>query len=88
MQGAAFSNLVYIAVVNRTGKEETLDFAGRSLVVGPDGDVVSRARTAAEDLLVVDIDLERIERSRKERPFLRDRRPEIYGMLSSDYPSP
>lgn len=82
MQGAAFSNLVFVAVANRAGRDGGLDFAGRSLVVDPDGGVMARGKEKQEDLVVVELDLGRIEAVRRERPFLRDRRPPLYTDLT------
>jgi N-carbamoylputrescine amidase len=81
MQGAAFSNGVFIACCNRVGDEATLTFAGRSFVVDPAGGVIATAGSE-EELLVVDLDRSLIAEARKQRPFLRDRRPELYRVLS------
>lgn len=81
MRGAAFSNAVFIACCNRVGKEAKLTFAGKSFVVDPAGEVMARAGSD-EELLVVDIDRSLVAENRTKRPFLRDRRPELYGILS------
>ncbi len=81
MQGAAFSNAVFIACCNRVGKEAKLTFAGGSFAVDPSGTVIATAGTE-EELLVVDIDRRLIAENRNKRPFLRDRRPELYRVLS------
>jgi len=78
MQGAAFQNQVFIAAVNRVGKEPTAEFIGGSFVVDPAGEVMARGSRGEEKLLFVDCDLSRIEEMRQVRPFLRDRRPEVY----------
>ncbi|MDZ7291507.1 MAG: carbon-nitrogen hydrolase family protein [candidate division KSB1 bacterium] len=78
MQGLAFQNQVFVAAVNRVGKEATVEFAGCSFAVDPAGEVIARAPRGEEKLLLVDCDLSRIEAMRQVRPFLRDRRPEIY----------
>jgi N-carbamoylputrescine amidase len=78
MQGTAFQNQVFIAAVNRVGKEPTVEFAGCSFVVDPAGGVIARAPRGEEKLLLVDCDLSLIEAMRQVRPFLRDRRPEVY----------
>lgn len=57
-------------------------FAGRSFVVDPAGDIIARAGME-EELLVVDVDRERVAEERQKRPFLRDRRPELYGVLAN-----
>jgi len=79
MQGTAFQNQVFIAAVNRVGKEPTVEFIGGSFVVDPSGEVIARAPRGEEQLLLVDCDLSRIEEMRQVRPFLRDRRPEVYA---------
>lgn len=78
MQGTAFQNQVFIAAVNRNGKEPTVEFIGGSFVVDPAGEVMARGPRGEEKLLLVDCDLSRIEEMRQARPFLRDRRPEVY----------
>ncbi len=45
----------YLAYVNMVGGQDELVFDGNSLVLGPDGDVLARAASFEEDLLVVDI---------------------------------
>jgi N-carbamoylputrescine amidase len=79
MQGTAFQNQVFIAAVNRVGKEPAAEFIGGSFVVDPAGEVIARAPHREEKLLLVDCDLSRIEEMRQVRPFLRDRRPEVYA---------
>ncbi|MGH7595328.1 MAG: nitrilase-related carbon-nitrogen hydrolase [bacterium] len=78
MQGLAFQNQVFVAAVNRVGKEPTVEFIGGSFVVDPAGEVIARALRGEEKLLLVDCALSRIEEMRQARPFLRDRRPEVY----------
>ena len=43
MQVAAFQNGYYVALCNRVGQEEKLQFSGESFVCGPDGTVITRA---------------------------------------------
>jgi NAD+ synthase (glutamine-hydrolysing) len=45
----------YLAYVNMVGGQDELVFDGNSLVLGPDGEVLARAASFEEDLLVVDI---------------------------------
>jgi N-carbamoylputrescine amidase len=79
MQGLAFQNQVFVAAANRVGKEPAAEFVGGSFAVDPAGEVIARAPLREEKLLLVDCDLTRIEEMRQIRPFLRDRRPEIYA---------
>jgi N-carbamoylputrescine amidase len=77
----AITNGVYVAVVNRVGVEADLEFWGNSFVADPLGEIVARADTSAEQTLVVECDLGKIERTRRNWPFLRDRRIDAYGDL-------
>lgn len=81
MQAAAFSNQVFICLVNRTGKEDKIDFKGGSFAADPTGNIFAHAGSDKEELLIVECDLSLINQMRKERPFLRDRRPDLYGIL-------
>jgi N-carbamoylputrescine amidase len=70
-------NNVFIAMCNRVGLEDQMEFAGMSLVVDPNGDIVAKADDS-EQLLIADIDLELVEKSNRDRTFLKLRRPESY----------
>jgi N-carbamoylputrescine amidase len=75
---AAFQNGYFTALCNRVGAEECLEFAGESFVCAPDGGVLARAASRADDLLVVDLDLSEVAASHARRLFLPERRPELY----------
>ncbi|MFF4602470.1 carbon-nitrogen hydrolase family protein [Streptomyces sp. NPDC001339] len=76
----AFENQMYIAYVNRTGPEGEFEFVGLSTLAGPDG--VARARAGrGEELVFADADPEFLAASREHNPYLRDRRPGLYGSL-------
>ncbi len=81
MQAAAIANGVFVAVANRSGVDDTLTFFGRSFAVDPYGRVLARAPENDVALLLVDLDLDLVEEARRDMPFLRDRRPETYGVL-------
>jgi N-carbamoylputrescine amidase len=77
---AAFQNNVYLAMCNRVGIEDAMSFAGQSLVVDPDGEVVARVGSE-EQLLMAEIDLGRVQASRRERPYLALRNPRLSVLL-------
>jgi beta-ureidopropionase len=81
MQAAAITNGVFLAVANRAGVDDTLSFFGHSFAVDPYGQVLARAPEDDVALLLVDLDLDLVEQARRDMPFLRDRRPETYGLL-------
>ena len=78
MRVAAFQNGYFVALCNRVGREECLEFAGESFVCAPDGTVVARA-ARADGILYADVDLAACGRSHARRLFLQHRRPELYA---------
>jgi N-carbamoylputrescine amidase len=83
MRVAAFQNGYFVALCNRVGVEERLEFGGGSFVSDPAGCVIARAG-AGEEILHVEADLRRCATSHARKLFLRDRRPELYaGWLGS-----
>jgi len=81
MQAASVANQMFVAVANHSGTDDKIKYFGKSFVTNPRGDVLSMAGEKKEELLLVDIDLDEIERTRRLLPFLRDRRPETYDDL-------
>ncbi|MBD0837779.1 carbon-nitrogen hydrolase family protein [Streptomyces sp. TRM68416] len=76
----AFENQMYVAYVNRVGREGEFEFVGLSTLAGPDG--VARTRAGrAEDLVLADVDPAFVAASREANPYLTDRRPGLYGSL-------
>jgi predicted amidohydrolase len=76
---AAFQNGYFVALCNRVGREDRLDFAGESFVCAPDGTVIARAGQGTEEILYAEVDLASAASSHARQLFLRDRRPELYG---------
>ncbi|RJP34612.1 MAG: carbon-nitrogen hydrolase family protein [Phycisphaerales bacterium] len=85
---AAFQNGYFAALCNRVGKEDTLDFAGESFVVDPEGQIVAQAPRGREAILFADCDLARCATSTARRLFYRDRRPELYARWFGSPPRP
>ncbi len=81
-RGHAIANGVFVAAVNRVGVEDGLEFWGSSFVSDPFGEVIARANTSAEETLVVECDLNQVEQTRRNWPFLRDRRIDAYGEIT------
>jgi len=79
MRVAAFQNGYYVALCNRVGREDRLDFAGESFVCAPDGAVIARAGRGTEEILYVEVDLASTAKSHARQLFLRHRRPELYA---------
>ena len=66
----AVDNGVFVAYLNLVGGQDELVFDGASTIVDPTGEVVARGAQFEEELIVADLDVESVFRSR-----LRDARP-------------
>jgi N-carbamoylputrescine amidase len=86
----AIANGCYVAAVNRVGQErpaggDGLEFWGSSFLADPLGTVVAEAPPDREAVVIGEVDVARIETVRRGWPFLRDRRIDAYGGLTSRY---
>jgi N-carbamoylputrescine amidase len=79
MRVAAFQNGYYVALCNRVGREDRLEFSGESFVCAPDGSVIARAGLGTEEILYADVDLASAAASHARQLFLKHRRPELYA---------
>src|SRR5579863_6525228 len=81
----AIANGIYVAVVNRVGFEggaksgdTGIEFWGNSFVADPFGRIIAEASSDKEEVLVVECDPAKSEDTRRNWPFLRDRRIDAY----------
>ncbi len=83
MRGHAIANGMFVAAVNRVGREDTIEFWGHSFCCDPYGRVLIEAKATAEPRLVTaTLDRSLVETARTHWPFLRDRRIDAYeGLL-------
>jgi N-carbamoylputrescine amidase len=81
----AIANGVFVVVVNRVGREGKLNFWGQSFVADPFGRILAKASADEEEVLVVKCDLSKIDETRQNWPFLRDRRIDAYDGLRLRY---
>ena len=78
----AISNGVFVVAVNRVGPEGQLQFWGQSFVADPFGRILAKASSTEEEILIVECDLNLIEQTRQNWPFLRDRRIDAYAPIT------
>lgn len=82
----AIANGVYVGAVNRVGHEGPegggLEFWGSSFLADPFGRIVAKAGIDTEEILVVDCDPKLQEETRRNWPFLRDRRIDAYAPIT------
>ena len=70
----AIANGVFVASVNRVGRERNLKFWGHSFVAGPSGEILSVATGDREEILIAKCDLRKIDTSLACAPPRRRRR--------------
>ena len=84
LQAGAYQNATWVVAVAKAGVEDGHPLFGCSVIVDPDGHIVTESQTEADELLLHDCDLDRT-RFGKETifDFKRHRRPEHYGRITS-----
>jgi len=89
----AIANGVYVGAVNRVGHEHGdvrgnraegagLEFWGGSFLADPFGRIVAKAAHDKEEILIGEVDLGLLENTRRNWPFLRDRRIDAYAPIT------
>ncbi|HEX3891750.1 MAG TPA: carbon-nitrogen hydrolase [Terracidiphilus sp.] len=92
----AIANGVYVAGVNRVGHENGdilgnradgpgLEFWGGSFLADPFGRIIAKASHDSEEVLIGEIDLALLEETRRNWPFLRDRRIDAYAPITQRF---
>ena len=82
---SAVANMYYVGAINRVGIESEYgddDFYGQSYFVDPEGKFVGDVGDAHKpELIVRDLDMDKIKMVRDRWAFYRDRRPDAYSEL-------
>jgi N-carbamoylputrescine amidase len=87
----AIANGCFVVAVNRTGFEPDptgnggLEFWGQSFMAAPDGRILCQATVDEECVLIAELQLVELARSRHGWPFFRDRRIDAYGGLDQRF---
>ncbi|MGD0801826.1 MAG: carbon-nitrogen hydrolase [Terracidiphilus sp.] len=95
----AIANGVFVAGVNRVGMEhgdvlgnraagQGIEFWGGSFLADPFGRIIAQASHDKEEILLGEIDLGLIEETRRNWPFLRDRRIDAYAPITQRFLDP
>jgi N-carbamoylputrescine amidase len=79
----AIANGIPVVAVNRVGKEGNIEFWGASFLVNTFGEIMHQSSHGNEEVGVVEVDLARSNVTRVHWPFLRDRRIDAYGGLTT-----
>ncbi len=81
---AAAANQYYVGAINRVGYEkpwEIGEFYGSSYFADPEGGIIAQASRDQTEVLVAELNLDRIREVRHKWQFYRDRRPESYDEI-------
>jgi predicted amidohydrolase len=81
MLGHAAANNVYVAGLNRVGREGAITFWGGSFVADPSSKVIALAGKEEEEILIARMDLARVKPMQDAWRFLNNRRPDMYSDL-------
>ena len=95
----AIANGLYVVAANRVGMEHGdilgnraegagLEFWGGSFIADPFGRIVAQAAHDQEEILLATVDLRLIEETRRNWPFLRDRRIDAYAPIARRFLDP
>lgn len=80
----AVANGYFVGAINRVGYEDPWrigEFYGTSYFCDPRGQIIAEASRDKDELLVADLNLDKIQEVRSTWQFFRDRRPELYKDL-------
>jgi beta-ureidopropionase len=82
LRAHAMQNMCFVGGVNRVGDEGGFDWYGSSVWIDPRGEVLARAGDREDEVLMADLDFDQVEAVRREWGFFRDRRPDLYALLT------
>jgi beta-ureidopropionase len=83
----AVANGYFVGAINRVGTEAPWnigEFYGQSYFCDPRGQIIAEASRDKDELVVADLDMDKIREVRNTWQFFRDRRPDAYGAIVAD----
>jgi N-carbamoylputrescine amidase len=87
MQGHAAANVMPVVASNRIGTERSeqnqITFYGSSFIAGATGEMLAQAERDTESILIASVDLEELRAKRDAWGVFRDRRPDLYGPITT-----
>jgi len=78
--------MYFVGAVNRPGWEEPWkigEFYGSSYFADPRGQILAQGKRVEDDIVLADLDLDKIREVRNTWQFYRDRRPETYKAITA-----
>ena len=83
----AAANGYFVGAINRVGTEAPWnigEFYGQSYFCDPRGQIIVEGSRDQDELVVADLDMDKIKEVRNTWQFFRDRRPDAYGAIVAD----
>lgn len=84
----AVENAVWYIVCSVVGEQRDDMMVGGSCVIAPDGTLVAAAKHREEEIVVADVDLGAVRRTRATRHLFSDRQPNLYAPIAEPAPYP
>lgn len=81
LRAGAYANLCFVVAIAKAGVEDGVELIGGSAIIDPLGQVLARAATSGDELIVAGIDLEQMLPVRRRWNFLGRRQPQHYWPL-------
>src|SRR3954468_16063555 len=89
MASGAYQNGMFVVGVAKAGVEEGVELLAGGPITGPSGEVVARASTSGDEVVVATIDLDACDRYKQTVfDFQRYRRPSMYGPITAPHAPP
>lgn len=83
----AVANGYFVGAINRVGWEEPWkigEFYGQSYFCDPRGQIIAEGSRERDELVVAELEMDKIREVRNTWQFFRDRRPDLYGPIVAD----
>jgi len=82
LRAGAYQNAVWVAAAGKSGDEDGCHLIGGSAIVAPSAEIVAKARTEDDEVVIAEVDLDFSEPYRQNVfNFAAHRRPEHYGLI-------
>ena len=79
----AFENGCYLVAANKVGREGDWTFGGQSVIADPYGTVLATCDTQEQAIISAELSRDAVIKARIDFPARRDRRPELYGAITT-----
>lgn len=81
MRAGAYANGVPVIAAGKAGVEGGVEYIGGSVVIGPSGEILAKAATDGDELVLAELDADAAAALRGRMNLEVNRRPDVYGSL-------